>query len=803
MKKVFLLFVSIFALISCEKFSLRESPAGTISGFAQKGFLVEDSKVTAIAYGRNMQPTGETFSATITGSLGAFSINVEGANADYFELKAEGYYFNEITGQITESPICLEAFVKSSESKANLNLFTTLTKDRIKKLISSGKKYDKAKTQAQVEFLKTVNVLPGADVDFARLDVTGGSDADAVLLFETCLIQNGRSASELTAILQKAASEFKENGTISEKTAEELFQPEKSDIDFEIVYENLYKYYDENGLSKDDLPSYWRYFYLDEDETFAIISAKDFDSNHRDAESPEAYSGIIKVVSLEPFNVFSDVDWITVEKQQIEKEVFEVKVNIAENKSYYERIGNVIFSDLNSNVLKRKELYQGQAFPDIDPKISLYGKGTSEKPYLIECLDDLLYMRDVYNRKDDRVILSRTDGVSRPAHEAQFDLVSDIDLSPVCGPDKGDWIPIGENFGFDGCFSGRQIDENGNIDFYLIGGHKISGLYINNNKLNQGLFGILKGGSITSLEIEGNVSGDGPVGLLAGSSHVFVGYIVTRGSVSSHYDAGGIVGYSRDQIGQCVNYADVTSDLGSCGGITSNIDLIRNCRNYGAITSNLGTVGGIVGGTHYNIENCGNYGNVSGSYKIGGIAGSAGPDRGNIINCYNNGDIRLIMPMSGAVKHGTAGGIVGSVGGFSVENCYSSGTVSFEGEIENEYIGGICGELWTPSYIIEHNYWMQEGLSAVGGERVTFVYDVGYDRNVIENCFRLNQAQMKGEESYDGVLYKAKDGKSYKTLLEALNAFFEDNKGNDVFILPWEYSSTEPFPVISTFYHEF
>lgn len=537
---------------------------------------MKGSKVTAIAYGDNMEPTGETFPATITGSLGAFLIDVKDANAAYYELKAEGCYFDEITGNITDLPICLEAFVSSYESKANLNIFTTITKGRIMKLVLKGMNYEEAKNQAQVEFLKTVN-LAGADIDFTRLDITGGSDADAMLLMTTCTIQNQRNAGELTVILQNAASEFKENGSFSENTAKGLFQLGRG-LDFEIVFDNLKKYYDENGLSKDDLPSYWKYFYLGTDETMRIISIKGFPGTNLSTESSEACSGTIKLVSIEPFTVTSDVDWITFETSEVEKEVFEIKVYIAENKSYERREGKIIITGQKSNVKRMRRFSQGQAFPDVDPKKSLKGMGTPYNVYLIENLDDLLYMRDVYNSTGDRFILSRTDSLSRPAHDAFFSLVADIDLSPVCGPDKGDWTPIGvvqdgldyvEIRGFDGTLNCWKSDSDG-ICLNNQPGYKISGLYINNGKDFQGLFGAIKGGYVRGLVVEGNVSGGHRVGLLAGdgintTNDKFwciggVKDIETRGIVSGIHDVGGILGShtSGFMIENCVSNAEVT-----------------------------------------------------------------------------------------------------------------------------------------------------------------------------------------------------------------------------------------------------
>ena len=826
MSFIFPFICSIFVLASCEKI---ETPVSTISGYAQKGYLVEGSEVKAIAYDDNMRATGEEFIARTSGCLGAFSIDVRGSNASYYELKAEGRYFDETTGLITDSPICLGALVKSSDAKVNLNLLTTITSGRIKKLVSSGKNYTKAKTQAQVEFFTTVNLV-GADIDFTRMDLTGGSDADAMLLLTTCAIQYGRSASELTTILDNTAKEFEKDGTLSENTCEALFQP-GSDLDFEVVFDNLKRYYDENGLSKESLPSYWKYFYLDENATLAIISIDGFMDGRLVSESPEAFSGTFKVVSIEPFTVSTDVDWITFEKRELEKEVYEVEVHVAENKTYERRIGHIMFCDSNSKEIKRREFGQGQAFPDIDPKISLKGKGIPGDPFLIECLDDLLYMRDVYNRTSDRFITSRTNCSKVNASGAIFKLTSDIDLSSVCGPDKGDWIPIGmfqdgdydfEMCGFDGTFIGSKDDGTG---YPLSGpGYTISGLYINNDNYYQGLFGILKGG-VWDLIIEGDVSGKSYVGLLAGetgnnfnlaSGHSFdirFRDIATRGSVSSESESGGIVGrINGGIISDCVNYADVTATL-TAGGIAGHSRSgISNCKNYGSITGtspNMSSIGGIVGSTQWiSIWDCANYGKVSGSYDVGGIVGHTYSQEvtwGNrvnsyIVNCYNNGDIRLILNNQkyNYNKHRSAGGIVGFVDGsfFSVRNCYSSGIVSFEEGIDNEYIGGICGEIDTSSsHIIEYNYLLQEGIPAIGGER-DVKGDV-YGKNIVENCFRLSLEQMKGAESYNGVLYKNKTGKSFNTLIGSLNAFLEDNKDNLPRMHLWEYTANEPYPVLS------
>lgn len=380
MKKTLFFLACLATLIACSKDGgneekLQEHKTGYISGFAQKGYLVEGSQITAFAFNNEVEPTGESFPANIKGCLGGFSIMTGKTDAAYFELRAEGYYFDEVTGCITNSPIYLEAFAKSTDTNVNLNIFTTIIKGRIKKLILSGKNYDEAKTQAQVEFYKTVN-LAGADIDFTQLDLTGGSDADAMLLLTTCAIQHGRTASELMRILQKTASEFEDNGTISEDTSKELFQPGQ-ELDFRIVFKNLWNYYDQNGLSKETLPSYWKYFGLPVGVDFKIISSEGFITSYSGPEPPaDAQSGKLTIASLVPFNITADVDWITFEKKGVARDEYEVKVNIAENTSSERRVGHLIFTDENSRELDKKTFTQGPATRILILEMNTQTKGT-------------------------------------------------------------------------------------------------------------------------------------------------------------------------------------------------------------------------------------------------------------------------------------------------------------------------------------------------------------------------------------------------------------------------------------------
>ena len=153
--------------------------------------------------------------------------------------------------------------------------------------------------------------------------------------------------------------------------------------------------------------------------------------------------------------------------------------------------------------------------------------------------------------------------------------------------------------------------------------------------------------------------------------------ITVSGSVG--YGAGGILGalYRNGlcTISNCVNRGSI-SHAGAtysgegygAGGITGGavsgssgnpvkVDIF-DCVNYGSVTSAAVPAGGISGGT-CNLSNpikiigCANYGNISGTDQVGGIAGVVNPaySLATLLNLKNAGSV--------SASEGAAGGIVG------------------------------------------------------------------------------------------------------------------------------------------------
>ncbi len=248
----------------------------------------------------------------------------------------------------------------------------------------------------------------------------------------------------------------------------------------------------------------------------------------------------------------------------------------------------------------------------------------------------------------------------------------DIDLNGIS------WTPIGmSGYTFDGFFDGRN--------------NKISGLKISSNNEDLGLFGYIRSTS------ENGVTS-------------YIRDLTIQGEIHTEADyAGGIAGFNIGfRIINCTSYVDFEYTIGNChGGIVgygypSTID---NCKNYGRI-SGKDRVGGITGYNVNNCSNCTNYGSVTGHSSVGGVSGYS---NGSISMCTNEGKVVGIPLVADyAIK---TGGIIGEAYQCNVTQCINKGNVSAQ-----VHVGGIIGAHLSNSNVSQClNEGKIEGTEGVAG----------------------------------------------------------------------------------------
>lgn len=356
-----ILCLGILAFTSCEEEPVVE-PDGPgsnkyahIEGYAQKGQLIKGSQVTAFVLDQDLKATGKSYPANISDDLGAFAVDVK-VEEPYLELRAEGYYFNEVTGEVSESPIYLEAMGNSQSDKLNINLFTTITKPRIKKLLTEDKGWANSTLTAQEELLAALGVKEQTE-NFTDIDITGTDKSDAILLAFACIIQQDRSISEIVALIQNAASEFEAEGKLSEKTANAILANRANVDPFEIAH-NIADYYSEKSITGKSLPAFYKYLDEKYNKDFVIATGPMMDVSPETSMNYGAIESSCDILADIEFDVECADEDVTVIKEQIIGALYNVSIAVPENTRFEERVATVIFTDKSGNELARREFKQ-------------------------------------------------------------------------------------------------------------------------------------------------------------------------------------------------------------------------------------------------------------------------------------------------------------------------------------------------------------------------------------------------------------------------------------------------------------
>ncbi len=283
------------------------------------------------------------------------------------------------------------------------------------------------------------------------------------------------------------------------------------------------------------------------------------------------------------------------------------------------------------------------------------GSGTEDDPYRIYTASDLNKLADLVN-----------DGID---HGGFYRLENDIDLS-IYGKDydggKG-WTAIGSSESpFQGIFDGNN--------------KKITGLYINRDQDNVGLFGYINHGTVKNVVlVGGNVSGMNNVGGVAGYVFFSSGVIencINTGSISGKENVGGVVGYSELSTISKFNNTGSISGVNHVGGVIGHSlgGSIKKCINTGSIRAEGDQVGGVVGFNQSEVNACLNKGNIRANEQVGGVVGA---NNGAVYNSINTGSISAKAQV---------GGIAGQ-NIYIVSKCVNTGSI-----IGQKQIGGIAGK---------------------------------------------------------------------------------------------------------------
>lgn len=258
--------------------------------------------------------------------------------------------------------------------------------------------------------------------------------------------------------------------------------------------------------------------------------------------------------------------------------------------------------------------------------------GTINNPFVIQNAQHLINLSDIVNDRRDPV--NSVDGeyfganINTAASDIKFANCYFVVAADLGADTPIELVPIGKDgtHYFAGTiFGGNDSDANNRTMRTINLNIQQSGVD------NVGLFGYVKGASISYIKTAGTIVGGAAVGGLVGyADGVTISNCRNNATVKATGNAATFEGKQGAYLGGFVGYA------------TASVT-IKNCYNGGEITTetkweNSNIVGGIVGHleTGGQVSYCYNIGKVVGSDNIGGIVGI---NNGTVSFCYQGGGL--------------------------------------------------------------------------------------------------------------------------------------------------------------------
>jgi len=231
-----------------------------IIGSIQKGPFISGSSINYFTLDSEFNQTGSAFNTQTINDIGTFEIKSGlSSETSNFLFVSQGFYFNEITGEISEVPLTLYLVSNILDrSSVKINLLTSLEKNRILYLIKNGSTYTEAVTKAHDDVLK-VFYLSKSDIKEAQdLDITESGDDNAILLAISLILQGNSSTAELSDLVSDIALDIEKDGVLNNSNLGSQLKVNGLSLDFSEVKKNLDTFYNENGIQI-NVPDFSKY----------------------------------------------------------------------------------------------------------------------------------------------------------------------------------------------------------------------------------------------------------------------------------------------------------------------------------------------------------------------------------------------------------------------------------------------------------------------------------------------------------------------------------------------------------------
>ena len=261
MKKTLLLTLSVIFLWTCGggggKATGPEEPPivinlTSLTGQAQKGPFNNGTAINVAELTSALSPTGRNFSSAITDNTGRFAVANVQLESPYVELRANGFYFNEVSNELSEAQLTLYALSNlTGKSSLNVNIITHLEKNRMITLMSGDnpQTFAQAKNNAQ-EAIFTIFDYSRANVpDSELLDISQGGAANGKLLAISAILQGDLTVAQMSELLANISTDIATDGTLDDTSLRATLINNSKNLDMTAIRANLVARYAALGIS--------------------------------------------------------------------------------------------------------------------------------------------------------------------------------------------------------------------------------------------------------------------------------------------------------------------------------------------------------------------------------------------------------------------------------------------------------------------------------------------------------------------------------------------------------------------------
>ena len=246
-----------------------EKTGGTFSftGKVQKGPFVTGTTITVNELNESLGQTGKSFTTSITSDDGSFGLSNIEMESNLALLSGNGFYFNEVLGQLSSSQITMQALADlTNEETVNINVLTHITKARIETLVGEGMSFSDAKRQAEGEFQDFLGVTEHFNQGFEQMSIASEGDFNAMLLAFSIILQRPSNniavvptlPAELTWLMTSLSTDFAADGAVNDEALVDTLLYNISIQNQVFIRRHLKNYYSGLGLNV-EIPNFESY----------------------------------------------------------------------------------------------------------------------------------------------------------------------------------------------------------------------------------------------------------------------------------------------------------------------------------------------------------------------------------------------------------------------------------------------------------------------------------------------------------------------------------------------------------------